>query len=101
MPIGLPRCNAIARHDPPCHPLVRIFEILFQCAGTWHGLLAQAVRSRVHGEPSEALAGEFPAAALGLLRTVPLFSGERDILEALLATLERPAESGDRIDLLV
>jgi ATP-dependent helicase HepA len=94
---GLP----VPEHDAPCHPLVRVFEVLLQCAGTWDGLLTQAVRCRLRGEHAQGLAGEFPAASLDLLRTVPLFSGERDILEALLSKMDSPSESGDRIDLLV
>ncbi len=85
---------------PPGTPYASVFILLLQCAGSSFHLLDAVLAARLGESDGESLSGEFSPQALDLLRKLPLFAGEADILRALRETVRPPSEEGDRIRLL-
>ncbi len=78
----------------------RIFLLLFRAAGTWLGVLKEVVTVRLNGVFHADLVQEFGTENVRLLVETPKFSGEEEILQALLNILQQPSEAGDRLELL-
>lgn len=80
--------------------LCKVFGILFQCSGTWLGLLEDAIKCRLEKSCRKGLEKDIGRENVQLLLKVPLFVGEVDILGAMNSILRQPSEEGDRIKLL-
>lgn len=78
----------------------RIFLLLFRAAGTWLGVLKTVIKARLNSVFPTDLVKEFGTADVRLLVETPKFSGESEILQALLNILQQPSEAGDRLELL-
>jgi len=78
----------------------QIFQILFCASGTWLGILAQVLETRLSGISHSSLISEFGADNLRILAETPHFSGESELLQSLLKVIRQPSEEGDRIELL-
>ena len=75
----------------------RIFLLLFRAAGTWLGVLKAVVTARLNGGSNADLVKEFGNEDVRLLVETPKFSGEEEILQALLKILQQPSADGDRL----
>ncbi len=84
----------------PSEQYSRIFLLLFRAAGTWLGILKAVVTARLNSVFHADLVKEFGKEDVRLLVETPKFSGEAEILQALLNKLQQPSESGDRLELL-
>lgn len=84
--------------DPYYQQLHQVFLLLFRASGTWLTILEWVIVARLNGDASPALVKELGTAAVNLLLNTPQFSGEADILQTLLDTLQQPSEEGDRIE---
>ncbi|PSB33288.1 protein DpdE [Chlorogloea sp. CCALA 695] len=84
----------------PSGQYTRIFLLLFRAAGTWLGVLKAVVTTRLKGVSNADLVKEFGNEDVRLLVETPKFSGEEEILQALLKILQQPSEDGDRLELL-
>ncbi|WP_009634060.1 protein DpdE [Synechocystis sp. PCC 7509] len=78
----------------------RIFLLLFRAAGTWLGVLQAVITARLKGVSNADLVKDFDSEDVRLLVETPKFSGETEILQALLKILQQPSEDGDRLELL-
>jgi len=78
----------------------QIFLLLFRASGTWLGILAQVLETRLSGISHSALIQEFGADHIRILRETPKFSGEEQILQFLLRIIQQPSEEGERLELL-
>lgn len=78
----------------------QIFLLLFRASGTWLGILAQAIETRLSGISHSALIQEFGADRIRILTETPKFSGEEQILQSLLKIIQQPSEEGSRLELL-
>ena len=83
----------------PSEQYTRIFLLLFRAAGTWLGVLKAVVTTRLKGVSNADLV-EFGNEDVRLLVETPKFSGEEEILQALLKILQQSSEDGDRLELL-
>jgi ATP-dependent helicase HepA len=77
-----------------------LFTLLLECAGSWSGVLAAAVRARLEGPLAPRLPAGFPEEAGRTLRETPAFPGEEEVLRSLLGAAERATGADDRIALL-
>ena len=84
----------------PSEQYTRIFLLLFRAAGTWLGVLKAVVTARLKGVSNADLVKEFSNEDVRLLVETPKFSGEEEILQALLKILQQSSEDGDRLELL-
>ena len=84
----------------PSEQYTRIFLLLFRAAGTWLGVLKAVVTTRLKGVSNADLVKEFGNEDVRLLVETPKFSGEEEILQALLKILQQSSEDGDRLELL-
>ena len=84
----------------PSEQYTRIFLLLFRAAGTWLGVLKAVVTTRLKGGSNADLIKEFGNEDVRLLVETPKFSGEEEILQALLKILQQSSEDGDRLELL-
>ncbi len=84
----------------PSGQYTRIFLLLFRAAGTWLGVLKAVVTARLQGVSNADLVKEFGNEDVRLLVETPKFSGEEEILQALLKIVQQPSEDGDRLELL-
>ena len=78
----------------------QIFLLLFHASGTWLGILAQVLETRLSGISHSALIQEFGADNIRILTETPKFSGEEQILQSLLRIIQQPSEEGERLELL-
>jgi len=78
----------------------QIFLLLFRASGTWLGILAQVLETRLSGISHSGLIQEFGADNIRILTEIPKFSGEKEILQSSLRIIQQPSEEGDRIELL-
>ncbi|MEG4446729.1 protein DpdE [Microcoleus sp. AT9_B5] len=78
----------------------QIFLLLFRASGTWLGILAQVLETRLSGISHSALIQEFGADNIRILTETPKFSGEEQILQFLLRIIQQPSEEGSRLELL-
>ncbi len=78
----------------------QIFLLLFRASGTWLGILAQVLETRLSGISHSALIQEFGADNIRILTETPKFSGEEQILQFLLRIIQQPSEEGERLELL-
>ena len=78
----------------------QIFLLLFRASGTWLGILAQVLETRLSGISPSALIQEFGADNIRILTETPKFSGEEQILQSLLRIIQQPSEEGSRLELL-
>ncbi|MEG3981776.1 protein DpdE [Microcoleus sp. T3B2] len=78
----------------------QIFLLLFRASGTWLGILAQVLETRLSGISHSALIQEFGADNIRILTETPKFSGEELILQSLLRIIQQPSEEGTRLELL-
>ncbi|MEP6516371.1 protein DpdE [Microcoleus vaginatus] len=78
----------------------QIFLLLFRASGTWLGILAQVLETRLSGISHSALIQEFGADNIRILTETPKFSGEEQILQSLLRIIQQPSEEGSRLELL-
>ncbi|MEG4999389.1 protein DpdE [Microcoleus sp. B4-D4] len=78
----------------------QIFLLLFRASGTWLGILAQVLETRLSGISDSALIQEFGADNIRILTETPKFSGEEQILQSLLRIIQQPSEEGTRLELL-
>ncbi len=78
----------------------RIFLLLFRASGTSFSVLKAVVAARLNGVSSAELRQDFGADDVETLIKTPKFSGEAEILQSLLKTLQQPSEDGDRVELL-
>lgn len=78
----------------------QIFLILFCASGTWLGILAQVLETRLNGISHSSLIPEFGSDNIRILTETPKFSGEEQILKSLLRIIQQSSEEGDRIELL-
>lgn len=80
--------------------LAGIYRVLFECAGSWPGMMAAAAQARLaRRAPQEVVAdvGEHPGRVLG---AIPLFPGEEAILGAMVERAAASVGPDDRIGLL-
>ena len=70
----------------------QIFLLLFRASGTWLGILAQVLETRLSGISHSALIEEFGANLIRILTETPKFSGEELILQSLLRIIQQPSE---------
>lgn len=75
-----------------------MFLALFKTSGTWLPLLEWTILARLKNHAVPALVQEMGSATIDILLTTPKFSGEVEILQALLDTLQQPSEYGARIE---
>ncbi|MEP6485861.1 SNF2-related protein [Microcoleus vaginatus GB2-A3] len=78
----------------------QIFLLLFRASGTWLGILAQVLETRLSGISHSALIQEFGADNIRIMTETPKFSGEEQILQSLLRIIQQPSEEGSRLELL-
>ncbi|MEG3957030.1 protein DpdE [Microcoleus sp. herbarium2] len=78
----------------------QIFLLLFRASGTWLGILAQVLETRLSGISHSVLIQEFGAENIRILTETPKFSGEEQILQSLLRIIQQPSEEGTRLELL-
>ncbi|MEG4408756.1 protein DpdE [Microcoleus sp. MON2_D5] len=78
----------------------QIFLLLFRASGTWLGILAQVLETRLSDISHSALIQEFGADNIRILTETPKFSGEEQILQSLLRIIQQPSEEGTRLELL-
>ena len=78
--------------------LIQIFLMLFRYSDTWLRLLQQIVQMRLTGKHIPGFCEEV-GDNLEELCKMPLFSGEREVLDAMRKKLIVPPEEGDRIEL--
>jgi ATP-dependent helicase HepA len=95
------RVRIVGSLTAPSKDFERIFLTLFLASGTWLGLLERVIESRLNGVADPLLKGEFGAVNISSLCESHFFEGEKEILQAMLDTLRKPAEEEDRIQLLV
>ncbi|NJO53057.1 MAG: SWF/SNF helicase family protein [Leptolyngbyaceae cyanobacterium RM2_2_4] len=67
-------------------------------SGTWLAILERTILARLNNCATHDLVQELGAEAVNLLLTTPKFTGEVEILQALLDTLQSSSEEGDRIE---
>lgn len=78
--------------------LNQVFLLLFRASGTWLTILERVILARLNSDVMPDLTKELGAEAIDLLLKTPRFSGEVEILQAMLDTLQQPSEFGDRIE---
>ncbi|WP_445248270.1 protein DpdE [Microcoleus sp. OTE_8_concoct_300] len=78
----------------------RIFLLFFRASGTWLSVLERVVRARLQKKSTPELDREFGQNDTAILTKTALFPEEREILDTLLNTLEKPQEGADRLSLL-
>jgi ATP-dependent helicase HepA len=78
----------------------RIFLLFFRASGTWLSVLERVVKARLQKKSTPELDREFGQNDTAMLTKTALFAEEREILETLLNTLEKPQEGADRLSLL-
>ncbi|NJK75828.1 MAG: DEAD/DEAH box helicase [Microcoleus sp. SU_5_6] len=77
-----------------------IFLLFFCASGTWLPILERVVKARLQRKSTAEIDREFGKNDAATLTATELFSGERELLENLLNTLQKPQEGSDRISLL-
>ena len=82
------------------HDILVIFKILFECSGTWYGLLESILECRLNGHHKNFLKHEIGKKQTQILCNTPFFKYEKEILKAMLDVIREESESGDRIYLL-
>jgi ATP-dependent helicase HepA len=80
--------------------LTTVFRVLYLALGTWPGAFKAIVEARLDPSRHSPDAASFAGSDYESLRRAPMFDGEREILDGILAILSAPAEQGDRIALL-
>ncbi|MEG5101564.1 MULTISPECIES: protein DpdE [unclassified Microcoleus] len=78
----------------------RIFLLFFRASGTWLNVLERVVKARLQKKSTPELDREFGQNDTAILTKTELFPEEREMLETLLNTLEKPQEGLDRLSLL-
>ena len=78
----------------------RIFLLFFRANGTWLSVLERVVKARLQKKSTPELDREFGQNDTAILTKTELFPEEREMLETLLNTLEKPQEGADRLSLL-
>ncbi|MEG4282028.1 protein DpdE [Microcoleus sp. A006_D1] len=78
----------------------RIFLLFFRASGTWLNVLERVVKARLQKKSSPELDRDFGQSDTAILTRTALFPEEREILETLLNTVEKPQEGLDRPSLL-
>ncbi len=78
----------------------RIFLLFFRASGTWLSVLERVVKARLQKKSTPELEREFGQNDTAILTKTELFPEEREMLETLLNTLEKPQEGADRLSLL-
>ncbi|MBS3029677.1 MAG: DEAD/DEAH box helicase family protein [Dolichospermum sp. DET50] len=77
----------------------RIYLLFFLGSGTWLGILEQVINARLgNNKQLEKLIQEFTKKDINILTQTPKFSGEEEILQSLLKTIQQPPEAGERIE---
>ncbi|GAB6179917.1 hypothetical protein JCM14036_12360 [Desulfotomaculum defluvii] len=77
-----------------------LFHLLVHCAGSDLNLLAEVITYRLEGKIRGNLRDEIGSLYEKLIRAVPLFEGETELLQILLDVLQNSSEEGDRVKLL-
>ncbi|MEG4014282.1 MULTISPECIES: protein DpdE [unclassified Microcoleus] len=78
----------------------RIFLLFFRASGTWLSVLERVVKARLQKKSTPELDRDFGQNDTAILTKTALFPEEREMLETLLNTLEKPQEGLDRLSLL-
>ena len=77
--------------------LVSVFKILWEGAGTWLGTLKVMLNARLRASSEQSNLSLLSKEQLTLLKEVPLFEGEREILKAILQVIGELPVGIDRI----
>jgi ATP-dependent helicase HepA len=81
----------------------KIFKLLFLASNTWLGILKQIleIRLNIHSKEQEiSLIQDFDQVSIETLKTTPYFSGEEELLKAIINQINTPSEDGDQLELL-
>ncbi|KEQ21989.1 protein DpdE [Paenibacillus tyrfis] len=79
----------------------RLFLHLLELSNSALPVFRHVLEARLSGEISDSFTELYDTELVELLREVPLFSGERELLESLLLTVDCSVEEEDRMDHLV
>lgn len=79
----------------------RLFFHLLELSNSVLPVFRHVLEARLSGEISDSFMELYDMDLVELLREVPLFPGERELLESLLLTIDRSAAEEDRLDHLV
>ena len=77
--------------------MAKIFMILLEGSGTWPGHLQNILTRRLKGTYVNGLEEEIGNETYRLLRMLPMFEGERELLELMLSAVREPGANDDRL----
>lgn len=84
----------------PSEDYSHLFLILFRASNTWWIIFQQVLEARAYDVVSPELMRELGIEDREVLTGLPKFSGEDEIIEAMLKIVRAPSQEGDRIQLV-